>query len=101
MILRRILPIVALACAASGCASLQAALSDAPFDAAPDASTASLELTPQAAYDAGVLDLQRGDGAAARREWDRCLEISTADSPSRLDCMVAIERLAPTSPTTP
>jgi hypothetical protein len=101
MVLRRILPIVALVCAASGCASLRAALSDEPFDAKTEAEAAAAEPTPQAAYEAGLLDLERGDNDAARREWDQCLELSAPDSPSRLDCMVAIERLAPSASMVP
>jgi hypothetical protein len=89
--------LLALVCAASGCASLQSAL-DAPDDEARSAAAAAIptirKITPEAAYDAGALALVRGDDAAARREWDRCLAISSADSPSRVNCLVALERLA-------
>jgi hypothetical protein len=88
---RGLFPLLILACAVSGCASLQAELADAPSD---DAPAPVARTTPQAAYDAGVLDMVRGDDAGARSEWNRCLAISSADSPSRLDCLVALEKLA-------
>ena len=50
--------------------------------------------TPDQAYFAGVLLMQRGDPDRARREWNRCLAISSADSPYRLDCLVALEKLS-------
>ena len=90
--IRRRLPLVLLfACAASGCASLQSALADAPSDVAP---APVVKTTPEAAYNAGLLDMVRGDDAAARRDWNRCLAMSSADSPSRVDCMVALEKLS-------
>lgn len=67
-------------------------------DEAPPASAArddsSRPRTPDQAYFSGVLMMQRGDPDRARREWNRCLAMSTADSPYRLDCLVALEKLS-------
>ncbi|MFI5363567.1 MAG: hypothetical protein ACHQ49_16495 [Elusimicrobiota bacterium] len=84
---RRVLPLLVLACAASGCASVEPEFSDAP----PPARAPARALTADQAYNAGVLDAERGDYDAARREWDLCLKVSAPGSPSRLDCMVALE----------
>ena len=75
--------------AVSGCASLNAAFTDSPSEAP----VVVPKSTPDQAYNAGVIFLERGDYDAARREWDRCLAMSAPDSPSRVDCMVAIEKL--------
>jgi hypothetical protein len=87
---RRVLAPILLACAVSGCASLKAAFTDAPAEAP----VVIPKSTPEQAYNAGVIFLERGDYDAARREWDRCVAMSPPDSPSRVDCMVALEKLA-------
>lgn len=76
--------------AASGCASLKNAFTDGPSEPP----VAVPKTTPEQAYNAGVIFLERGDYDAARREWDRCLAMSSPDSSSRVDCMVALEKLA-------
>ena len=86
----RLLPLLALACAVSGCASLKSAFTDSPSEATVEIPKS----TPDQAYNAGVLYLQRGDYDAARREWDRCVAMSPPDSESRVDCTVALEKLA-------
>jgi hypothetical protein len=86
----RFLPILALTCAVSGCASMQGAFTDTPAEAA----VAVPKSTPEQAYNAGVLLLERGDYDAARREWDRCVAMSSPDSQSRVDCMIALEKMA-------
>lgn len=58
------------------------------------ADDASRPRTPDQAFYAGLLSMQRGDPDRARREWNRCLAISLADSPYRLDCLVALEKLS-------
>ncbi len=83
-------PLLALAFAASGCASVKSALTDSPSDAPIEIP----KTTPEQAYNAGVIFQERGDFDAARREWDRCLAMSAPDSPSRVDCMVALEKTA-------
>jgi hypothetical protein len=85
----RLLLLSILLGAASGCASIQTALNDA----APETPKPPRALTPEAAYNAGVLDMVRGDSDAARREWDRCLAMAEPGSDSRVDCMVALERM--------
>ncbi len=87
---RRGLTLLLLCSAFSGCASLR----EFAADAAPERQVAVVKTTPEQAYAAGVDYLQRGDYDAARREWDKCLAMSAPDSPARLDCMVARERLA-------
>lgn len=88
--LRRGFRFLLLSCALSGCASLTQFDAPAPVPAA----VVVPRRTPAEAYQAGVQALIRGDDEAARREWDRCLAISTPDSSERLDCLVARERLA-------
>ncbi|HXT00185.1 MAG TPA: hypothetical protein VN915_05890 [Elusimicrobiota bacterium] len=80
--------------AASGCASLKNALTDAPSEATVEVP----KTTPEQAYDAGVIFLERGDYDAARREWDRCVAMSSPDSSSRVDCMVALEKMSAPGP---
>jgi hypothetical protein len=92
----RFLPLLALACAVSGCASVQSAFTDSPSEAA----IVIPKSTPEQAYNAGVLFQERGDYDAARREWDRCVAMSPPDSPSRVDCMIALERAAAPSAAT-
>jgi hypothetical protein len=82
-----------LACCVSGCASYESELTDAP----PDAAFPVPKISPEAAYNAGMLDHERGDDAAARRELDRCIAASAPDSDSRLDCMVALEQMTTSS----
>jgi hypothetical protein len=83
----RLAPLLILAWALSACASL------APADSLAGAAPAA-KGTAQDAYEAGVLLQERGDAPAARREWDRCVAMSSPDSPSRLDCLVALEKTA-------
>ena len=106
---RRIFLLLALAAAVSGCAGLKSALADPSFDASSEGLSdapadrwiPAPKVTADQAYDAGVLDLVRGDDVAARREWNRCVAISTPDSAARLDCMVALEKLAAASVSSP
>ncbi len=84
------LPLLALACAVSGCAEMKTAFTDSPSEAA----ISIPKSTPEESYNAGVIFLERGDYDAARREWDRCVAMSPPDSPSRVDCMVALEKMA-------
>ena len=86
----RFLALPALVCSVSACASLKSAFTDSPSEAA----VAIPKSTPEQAYNAGVVFLERGDYDAARREWDRCVAMSPPDSTSRVDCMVALEKLA-------
>ena len=86
----RLLLVPLFALAFSGCASLKAAFTDSPSEAAIEVPKS----TPDQAYNAGVIFLERGDFDAARREWDRCVAMSSPDSSSRVDCTVALERLA-------
>jgi hypothetical protein len=86
---RRGLLLFLLSLTFSGCASLPDSAADAAFEAP----VAMAKSTPSQAYDAGVLAVQRGDYDAARREWDRCLAMSSPESPVRVDCLVAIESL--------
>jgi len=76
--------------AASGCASLKGAFTDSPSDAPVEIP----KTTPEQAYNAGVIFLERGDYESARREWDRCVAMSAPDSSSRVDCMVALEKMS-------
>lgn len=91
---RRTLAVLLLACAASGCASVKAAFTDSPSEAPVEVP----KITPEEAYNAGVIDQERGDYDAARREWDRCVAMSAPDSSSRVDCMVALEKTASPEP---
>jgi hypothetical protein len=81
---------ILLCCAASGCASLKSLVADDPADAP----VAIPKMTPAQAYGSGALNAARGDYDAARRDWNRCLAMSTPESSARMDCMVALERLA-------
>ena len=83
-------PLLLLLLAPAGCASLKNAFVDGPNDPP----VAVPKTTPEQAYNAGVIYLERGDYDAARREWDRCLAMSAPDSASRVDCMVALEKMA-------
>lgn len=77
----------------SGCAALAPLVADDPSEAR--ALPADIpKTTPAQAYDAGVLDVERGDYDGARREWNRCLAMATPDSSLRVDCLVALEKLA-------
>ena len=87
---RRALAIFVLSCVVSGCAEVKSAFTDSPSEAP----VVIPKSTPEQAYNAGVIFLERGDYDAARREWDRCVAMSPPDSPSRVDCMVALEKLA-------
>ena len=80
----------------SGCVSGCATMSDDFVDQPPASSYAVVtpRLTPEQVYEAGALDLVRGDSEGARRKWDLCVEMAPADSPARLDCMVALEKMA-------
>lgn len=88
--LRRALTLLLISAAVSGCASLK------EFAVEPDTASSALvaKATAAEAYATGVDFLQRGNYDAARRAWDRCLAMARPDSPERLDCMVARERLA-------
>jgi len=89
---RRILAVAVLSALLSGCASLGAP----PDVLMPPAPTPAAEApTPSQDYDAGALLHTRGDDEGARRHWMRCIDDSSAASPERLDCLVALERLAP------
>ena len=87
---RRASLLLLAALSVSGCASLKHAFVDSPADAPVEVP----KTTPEQAYDAGVIFLERGDYDAARREWDRCVAMSSPDSSSRVDCMVALEKLS-------
>lgn len=89
--LRRALLLVTIAPAVSGCASLRSLAAEDPYAPSP---ALVAKVTAAESYAAGVDSLQRGDYEAARRAWDRCLASARPDSPERLDCMVARERLA-------
>ena len=86
----RFLALLALTFAVAGCAAVQGAFTDSPAEAA----VVVPKSTPEQSYNAGVLFLERGDYDAARREWDRCVAMSPPDSPSRVDCLVALEKMA-------
>lgn len=82
-----------LCCAASGCASVKSFVAD-------EASVPPVQvpkLTPAQAYESGAVNAARGDYVAARRDWNRCLAMSSPESEARMDCLVALERLAGTS----
>ena len=87
---RRGLLFIVLACALSGCASMKAFVADGP----PDAAVEIPKMTPAQSYDSGVMNVTRGDYAAARRDWNRCLAATSPDSSLRMDCLVALEKLA-------
>ncbi|MBI3566363.1 MAG: hypothetical protein HY079_14300 [Elusimicrobia bacterium] len=89
--LHRAPTLLLISSAVSGCASLQG-FAAGETGSAPSALVA--KWTAAEAYATGVDFLQRGDYDAARRAWDRCLAMARPDSPERLDCMVARERLA-------
>ncbi|MFI5345824.1 MAG: hypothetical protein ACHQ51_05575 [Elusimicrobiota bacterium] len=86
-----------LCCAASGCASLKTFVAD--DYAAPPVEVP--KMTPAQAYDSGAMNAARGDYVAARRDWNRCLAMSSPESSARMDCLVALERLAGTSSNEP
>jgi hypothetical protein len=77
---------VALAC---GCASLKSLAAGANEGLPP-----APPVTPAQAYQDGLTALTRGDTAAARRSWDLCVASAPPGSRERLDCAVALERLA-------
>lgn len=87
---RRALALLILSGALTGCASVRSLVADGPGDPPVEVP----KLTPAQAYDEGVLNVTRGDYAAARRDWNRCLAMTTAESPLREDCLVALEKLA-------
>jgi len=51
-------------------------------------------MTPAESYDSGVMNVTRGDYAAARRDMNRCVAMTAPDSALRGDCLVALEKLA-------
>jgi Flp pilus assembly protein TadD len=73
-------------------------MKDAFTDSPSEAAVEVPRTTPDQAYNAGVLLMERGDYDAARREWDRCVAMSPPDSSSRVDCAVALEKLATPGP---
>jgi hypothetical protein len=75
---RRALLLFLSMCALSGCAT-------APVEVP--------KMTPAQSYEAGLLNVTRGDYAAARRDWDRCLAMTTPESSERGDCLAALEQL--------
>lgn len=89
---RGLLPFL-LICALSGCASLKTFVSDGPGSAP----VVVPKMTPAQSYDAGVLNMTRGDYSAARRDWERCLAMTTPESSLRGDCLAALEQLASTT----
>ena len=89
--LRRALLLITILIAVSGCASLKDLAAEDPYAPSP---ALVAKASAAESYAAGVDYLQRGDYEAARRAWDRCLAAARPDSPERLDCMVARERLA-------
>jgi|GEM_PF-2436755 len=83
--------VVLITAGLSGCAAM--AQDDFAMDATP--TPVAEAPTPAADYSAG-LDLHaRGDDAGAREHWMRCVEESPAAAPEHLDCLVALEKLAP------
>ncbi len=76
--------------AVSGCASVKSFVAAMPSEPAVEVP----RMTPAQAYDSGLMNVARGDYDAARRDWNRCLAMTTADNPARMDCLVALERLA-------
>lgn len=89
--LRRAVLLFVLASAFSGCAEF--AQDDFALDASP--TPVAEAPTPAQDYSAGLSMHERGDDAGARQRWMRCVEESPASAPEHLDCLVAIERLAP------
>jgi hypothetical protein len=79
-----------LSCALTGCASLKTFVADDPSEAP----VAVPKMTAAQAYDSGAMNAARGDYDAARRDWNRCLAMSSPESSARMDCLVALERLA-------
>ena len=73
-------------------------MTSALADSRPEAQVAAQEITPEQAYDSGVTDLVRGDAVAARYELDFCVARSAPDSPVRVDCLVALEKMAVSEP---
>lgn len=51
------------------------------------------KMTPSQSYEAGMLNMTRGDYAAARRDWNRCLAMTNPESRERGDCLAALEQL--------
>ena len=78
-----------LCCAASGCASLKTFV-----DQPAEKPAVVPRMTPAQAYNSGAINAARGDYDAARRDWNRCLAIASPESDARMDCLVALERLA-------
>lgn len=74
----------------SGCAAVRSFTEDPAGPVPADVP----RMTPAEAYDSGVMNVTRGDYAAARRDWNRCLAMTTPESPLRGDCLVALEKLA-------
>ena len=91
---RRILLLCSLSLCLTGCASMRSLMDDEAPPASASIDEPARSRTPDQAYFAGVLMMQRGDPDRARREWNRCLAMSTADSPYRLDCLCP-EKLSP------
>lgn len=87
---RRGLLFLLLSFLASGCASVKNFIAD---DMA-EPRVVVPKLTPSQAYDSGLMNVARGDYDAARRDWNRCLAMTTAENPARMDCLVALEKLA-------
>jgi len=87
---RRGLFFLLLACAVSGCASLKSFVAD---DMA-EPRVVVPKMTPAQAYDSGAMNAARGDYDAARRDWNRCLAMTSPENPARMDCLVALEQLA-------
>ena len=100
---RRIIPLaLLLASSVCGCASLGPEIDE--MSAESPVSSARLALprvTPEQSYNDGMADLVRGDAVAARLELDRCVAKSAPDSSYRLDCMVALEKMASPSSSAP
>ena len=91
--MNRSLLLVLFACAFSGCAAVNTFIGDVPPESRYEIADVP-KMTPMQSYEAGVTYLQRGEYELARHEWDRCLAMAAPDSPARLDCLVARERLA-------
>ena len=94
---RRGLSLLLFVLAFSGCASMKAFVAD--DYAAPPVEVP--KMTPTQAYESGAMNAARGDYVAAKRDWNRCLAMSQPDSSARMDCMVALERLAGTTSVEP
>lgn len=91
---RRILLLPILTLSLTACASMRSWMDDEAPPVSASVDDSSHPRTPDQAYFAGLLMMQRGDPDRARREWNRCLAISSADSPYRFDCLVALEKLS-------